>query len=101
MIVNIVLRDPTYWHIVREYVTPARVLAWFGAFRPARIVRREIAGLVAFHFVLEGVVGAGRGHDLSFDSEGRTLAQRLLDMPVAVPPELAASLNPSSPRLPA
>lgn len=98
LVVNLVLRDASYWHIVRDAVTPSRVLAWFGAFRPARIVRRELPGLVAFHFVLEGMAGAGRGHDLSFDPEGRALAQRLLDMPVAVPAELAAKFNPPSPQ---
>lgn len=97
IVVVLALRDPSYWHVVRDAATPPRVLAWFGAFRPARVVRRELSGLVAFHFVLEGTAGAGRGHDLAFDEEGRALAERLLDMPVSVPAELAAKVSPSSP----
>ncbi len=93
IVVSLVLRDPSFWHVVREAATPPRVLAWFGAFRPARAIRRELPGLVAFHFVLEGAAGAGRGHDLAYDAEGRALAQRLLDMPVSVPAELAAKAD--------
>ncbi len=97
VVLCLALRDPSYWHVVRETASAARVQAWFGAFRPARVVRRELAGLATFHFVLEATAGAGRGHDLASDPQGRALAQRLLDMPVAVPAELADRLSPSSP----
>ncbi len=89
------LRDPAWWHVVREGADAVRVQAWFGAFRAARVVRRELPGLTAFHFVLEDSAGAGRGHDLAIDPAARGLAQRLLDMPISVPAELAATFNPS------
>lgn len=97
IVVCVGLRDPALWHVVREAADAARVQAWFGAFRAARVVRRELPGLAAFHFVIEGAAGAGRGHDLAIDPSARGLAQRLLDMPLSVPAELASSFNPSSP----
>ena len=101
VVVCLGLRAPAAWHVVREAADAARVQAWFGAFRAARVVRREFPGLAAFHFAIEGAAGAGRGHDLAFDPAARGLAQRLLDMPISVPAELAATFNlPSSPPLP-
>lgn len=97
IVVCLGLRDPSSWHVVREAADAARVQAWFGAFRAARVVRREFPGLAAFHFLIEGAAGAGRGHDLAIDPAARGLAQRLLDMPISVPAGLAASFNPSSP----
>jgi len=94
LVFTFALNDPGHWHVVREGATAARVRAWFGAFRPARTTRRDLAGLAAFQFVLEAAAGAGRGHDLSVDPAGRALAQRLLEMPVPVPAGHPASALP-------
>jgi hypothetical protein len=99
IVLCLALRDPTSWHVVRDGAGAGRVQAWFGAFRVSRVVRRELAGLATFHYVLEDAAGAGRGHDLAQDPWARGLAQRLLDMPIGVPPELAAKLSPSLPPL--
>jgi hypothetical protein len=97
VVLCLALRDPASWHVVRDGAAAGRVQAWFGAFRVSRVVRREFAGLATFHYVLEDAAGAGRGHDLAIDPLARGLAQRLLDMPIGVPSELAAKLSPSSP----
>jgi hypothetical protein len=94
LVVTFALNDSGHWHLVREGATAARVQAWFGAFRPARATRTELAGLAAFQFVLEAAAGAGRGHDLSVDPAGRVLAQRLLEMPISVPVGHPASALP-------
>ncbi|MBL8833201.1 MAG: hypothetical protein JNL71_12495 [Rhodospirillales bacterium] len=101
VVVCVALRDPAWWHVVRDAADAARVQAWFGAFRPTRVARRELPGIATFHFVLEEAAGAGRGHDLAGDPAARGLAQRLLDMPVSVPSEMGARFNlPSPPPLP-
>jgi len=97
VVICMALRDPAVWHVVREAADATRVQAWFGAFRAARVVRRELPGLAVFHFEIEGAAGAGRGHDLAIDPNARGLAQRLLDMPISVPAELATLFNPPSP----
>ncbi|MBI3504919.1 MAG: hypothetical protein HY059_08760 [Proteobacteria bacterium] len=99
VVLSVALRDPSTWHVVRDAAVAGRVQAWFGAFRVSRVVRREFAGLATFHYVLEDAAGPGRGHDLAIDAAARGLAQRLLDMPIGVPPELAAKFSPSSPPL--
>jgi len=86
LVVVLALRDPQDWRHVREAASAARVRAWLGALRAANVRRLELPGLAAFHFVFEAAAGAGRGHDLSADPEGRAFAQRLLDMPVPTAP---------------
>ncbi len=96
IVLCVAMRDPAWWHVVRDGADAARVQAWFGAFRPTRVARRELPGLATFHFVLEDAAGAGRGHDLAGDPAARGLAQRLLDMPIPVPPEMGTLFNLSS-----
>lgn len=93
LIIALALRDSGDWRSVRAGATAAKVGAWFSFLRPRMVRRVELAGLTAFHYRFENVAGAGRGHDLAFDLDGRAFAQKLLDMPVQVQAERAESLT--------
>jgi hypothetical protein len=91
--IALALRDPADWRAVRAGASAAKVGAWLSALRPRAVRRVELAGLAAFHFRFEAAAGAGRGHDLAFDLDGRAFAQKLLDMPIEVERERADALG--------
>ncbi|MCM0019081.1 MAG: hypothetical protein NBV67_03735 [Tagaea sp.] len=93
LVIALALRDPEDWRAVRAGTSAAKIGAWLSSLRPRTVRRVELAGLASFHFRFEAVVGAGRGHDLAFDIDGRAFAQKLLDMPVEVERERADTLT--------
>jgi hypothetical protein len=51
---------------------------------PHSVHRFELPGLLAFNFLVLGVLGGGGGSSLLLDKQGKTFAQKLLAMPVSV-----------------
>lgn len=94
LVIALALRDPADWRAVRAGASAAKVGAWLSSLRPRTVRRIELAGLASFHFRFDAAAGAGRGHDLAFDLDGRAFAQKLLDMPVEVARERADALGP-------
>lgn len=70
---------------LRDRLTADAVAARFRALAPQRVERFEAANLLAFNFVLYGVLGGGASRSLRTDSQGKTLALALLQTPVALP----------------
>jgi len=91
--IALALRDPADWRAVRAATGAARVGAWLSALRPRTVKRVELAGLASFHFRFEAAAGAGRGHDLAFDPDGRAFAQKLLEIPVEIDRARAETLT--------
>jgi hypothetical protein len=94
IVIALALRDPADWRAVRAAASAAKAGAWLSSLRPRTVRRIELAGLASFHFRLEATAGAGRGHDLAFDLDGRAFAQKLLDMPIEIGRERAEALSP-------
>lgn len=46
------------------------------------IVRYELPNLLAFNFVCKGILAGGASRSLRLDSQGKTLGQALLEMPL-------------------
>jgi len=78
--------------ILMAQLTEEAVGSWFAPRRPARVTRYPIASIAAFNFVIEGVLDGGVNDALNLDTHGKALSFHLLDFPVLVTPELAASL---------
>lgn len=89
---SLIAWDPECYEVLAEQVTEARVAAWFGYRRPARVTRYLLPTLHAMNFVLEGVLDGGVNDALNLDAHGKSLSFRLLDMTVQVSPALAARL---------
>lgn len=70
-----------YDHLARV-LTAARVAEYFRELAPSRVERFELPNLLAFNFVLYDVLGGGASRSLRIDSQGKTLALRLLEMKV-------------------
>ena len=69
---------------VAGVLTADRVAGYFKELGPSRVVRYELPNLLAFNFVLYDVLDGGASRSLRIDSQGKTLALQLLDMPIPV-----------------
>ena len=63
-------------------LTEARVAEYFLPFRPTEVRRYELPGVGAYNFLLFNVLGGGASRSLRTDSQGKTLALALLEMPI-------------------
>jgi hypothetical protein len=70
------------YSFLEEYLTAERVKEYFAALQPLSVVRYELPNLNAFNFVLKGILGGGASRSLRLDSQGKALAQALLEMEV-------------------
>ena len=82
------------WHaelypLIVEQLDEARIAAAFADRRPSRVTRYLLPNLHAINVVLDDVLDGGVNDALNLDSHGKTLAYRLLELPIEVPPALA------------
>lgn len=88
--VGILARRPEFLAPIRAAATPAAVAARLAHFVGGPVERFEWPGLDGFNFLLHGALGGGGIASLRHDPQGKTYAQILLDLPVAVPAEWVA-----------
>ncbi len=69
---------------LRDNLTAERVAAYFAPLGPSSVERYEAANVLAFNFVLRGVLAGGASRSLRSDTQGKTLALALLRMPVEI-----------------
>jgi len=67
---------------VRQHLTAEVVSEYFAPLKPSRVVRYEAANLLAVNFVLFDILAGGASRSLRIDSQGKTLALALLQMPI-------------------
>jgi hypothetical protein len=70
---------------LREHLTAEAVGSWFARLGPSRVERYEAPNLLGLNFLLHDVLGGGASTSLRTDTQGKTLALALLQMPL---PEL-------------
>ena len=66
---------------------------YFGPLKPSRVERFEAPNLLALNFVLFDVLAGGASQSLRIDTQGKTLALALLQMPIERPPGYTAMLR--------
>lgn len=76
------------YRYLEAFLTPDVVRSYFQALNPVRVVRYEIPGLLAFNFLLHGVLGEGGSRSLRIDAQGKALAVALLEMEMELPVQL-------------
>jgi hypothetical protein len=91
--VAIIAYTPAGYAWLREYLTADRVRAYFAPLGPSRVVRYEAPNLLALNFVLYDVLAGGASQSLRIDTQGKTLALALLQMPIEPPENIAAMLR--------
>jgi hypothetical protein len=80
---------------LKAHLTSETVAAYFAPLEPSNVERYEAPNLLALNFVLRDVLAGGASRSLRIDTQGKTLALALLQMPVELPDDSAPMLRPS------
>lgn len=92
--IAVIAYTPAGFAWLRDYLTADKVAAYFAPLKPSRVVRYEAPNLLALNFVLYDVLAGGASRSLRIDTQGKTLALALLEMPVGSPKNQGAMLPP-------
>ena len=92
--IAVIAYTPAGFDWLRQHLTADVVRAYFASLRPARVVRYEAPNLSAVNFVLYDVLAGGASRSLRTDTQGKTLALALLQMPIECPEDPADLLRP-------
>jgi hypothetical protein len=92
--VAVIAYTPAGFDWLRENLTADVVARYFAPLGPSRVERFEAANLLAVNFMLYDVLAGGASQSLRIDTQGKTLALALLQMPIQRPANLAAMQRP-------
>ena len=79
---------------MREHLTAEAVQTYFAPLGPSRVERYEAPNLLGLNFVLYDVLAGGASRSLRTDTQGKTLALAMLQMPLARPENFTAMTRP-------
>src|SRR5262245_57929710 len=91
--IAVIAYTPAGFAWLREHLTADLVQDYFASLKPSRVVRYEVPNLSALNFVLYDVLGGGASRSLRSDTQGKTLALALLQMPVDLPGDCQSLLR--------
>lgn len=83
--VGIIARRPEYLPAIAAALTPGAVREFLVHLVRGEVERFDWPGIHAFNFVLHNALDGGGTASLRYDPQGKSYAQILMDMPVAVP----------------
>jgi hypothetical protein len=78
---------------LQKHLTSDVVAAHFAPLKPSRVERFEAANLNALNFMLHDVLAGGASLSLRSDTQGKTYALALLQMPIEAPANLSEMLR--------
>jgi hypothetical protein len=81
---------------LRRYLSAECVADYFVSLKPSRVLRYEAPNLLALNFVLYDVLAGGASCSLRIDTQGKTLALALLEMPIQEGPDYESMLRPAA-----
>jgi hypothetical protein len=90
--ISVIAWHPALWPLLLEQITEGAVARQFAHRRPTSVQRYLLPRLHAMNFVLDGVLDGGVNDSLNLDTHGKALSFLLLDLPLAVPADLARYL---------
>jgi hypothetical protein len=93
--VAVIAYTPAGFAWLRQHLTAERVREYFAPLNPSRVERFETPNLLALNFLLHDVLAGGASRSLRSDTQGKTLALALLQMPVELPADHAAMSRPA------
>jgi hypothetical protein len=88
--VAVIAYTPTGFAWLRRHLTAEVVARYFARLGPSRVERFEAANLLAVNFLLYDVLAGGASRSLRVDTQGKTLALALLQMPIEPPADVEA-----------
>jgi hypothetical protein len=75
---------------LRQHLTADVVRGYFAAMGPSRVEQFEAANVWGLNFVLYDILAGGASRSLRIDTQGKTLALALLQMPIERPANVEA-----------
>jgi hypothetical protein len=91
--VAVIAYTPAGFAWLRQHLTAERVRDYFAPLKPTKVERFEVPNLNALNFLLYDVLAGGASRSLRSDTQGKTYALALLQMPVELPADHAAMLR--------
>lgn len=88
--VAVIAYTPAGFAWLKQHLTADVVRAYFAHLGPSRVERFEAANVNAVNFVLYDVLAGGASRSLRTDTQGKTLAVRLLMLEIDEPPDVVA-----------
>jgi hypothetical protein len=93
--VAIIAYTPAGFAWLQQHLTADRVRDYFAPLKPSKVERFEAPNLNALNFLLYDVLAGGASRSLRSDTQGKTYALALLQMPVELPADHAAMSRPA------
>jgi len=84
---------------LQDYLTADRLAHFFAALQPSSVERFELPKLSALNFILKNVLAGGGSSSLRIDSQGKTLGQAALELPLLIDSKKILLYRPQSYRL--
>jgi hypothetical protein len=98
--VAVIAYTPVGFAWLRQHLTTDRVRDCFASLGPTTVERYEAPNLLALNFVLRDVLAGGASRSLRIDTQGKTLALALLQMPLDPQADFAAMRRPARKDIP-
>jgi hypothetical protein len=91
--VAVIAYTPAGFAWLRQHLTAAVVAKYFAGLQLSRVQRFEVPNLMALNFLLYDALAGGASRSLRVDTQGKTLALALLQMPIEPPADLENMLR--------
>ncbi|UCD64787.1 MAG: DUF1446 domain-containing protein, partial [Candidatus Zixiibacteriota bacterium] len=91
--IGVLARSPKVYDWMVGNLTSEVVKRFFKGMTLGKVIRYKLDNLLGLNFLLEETLGGGGTKSLMVDSQGKTLAQALLEMEVRVPVSLLKSIK--------
>ena len=95
--IAIIAYTPAGFAWLQQHLTADRVAKYFAPLHSSSVERYEAANLLALNFLLRDALAGGASRSLRIDTQGKTFALALLQMPVVLPDNLSPLLRPPEP----
>jgi len=76
------------YDFLKEHLTEEKVKTFFLPLGVKKVVRYELPNLKAFNFILYEILDGGGSQSLRTDAQGKVLGEAILELKLAIPPEL-------------
>ena len=81
--ISVVAYSEAAWRMLREQLTPERVMAAYGHIAMGPVRRYDLPNLRALNFVIENALGGGVTVSLALDAHGKSLSYVMLGIELA------------------
>ena len=82
--VGVIAYTPEGYAFMKDYLSAARVEAFFKPMGVGVVTRYDWESIGAFNFMLPHILAGGGSRSLRIDAQGKALGQILLEMPISI-----------------